>query len=140
METGTANNSFTKDFQKCLLQYFKLEKNNLRGLHAIHFSKLYYVQKSQTKAIFKYFSTYTFLQSNMSLNCVLVLVQRLPEFIGLFFVNSFTIYVHEKCYRLSTFSMVNVTWKKCHQSWHWCGVGKKINVCMAWQHLQVFSL
>lgn len=126
METDTANDTFTKDFQKCLLQYFKLKKKSLRSLHTICFSKLYYVQKSQTKALFKYFSKYTFLQSNMSLNCLLVMAQRrLPEYIGPFVVNCFTMYIHEKCYRLGTFSTWNVTWKKCHQSWHWCGVGKK---------------
>lgn len=48
-----------------------------------------------------------------------------------FVVNCFTIYIHEKCYRLGTFSMWNVTWKKCHQSWHWCGVGKQsMYVCL----------
>lgn len=105
---------------------FQVEKKCLRRLHAINFSKLYYVQKSQTKALFKYFPKYTFLQSNMNSNCLLVTAERrLPDYTGLFVVKCFAMYIHEKCYRLGTFSMWSVTWKKCHQSWHWCGVGKK---------------
>lgn len=71
----------------------------------------------------------------------LVMAQRrLPECTGPLVVNCFTMCIYEKCYRLGTFSMRNVTWKKCHQSWHWCDVRKKTDVRMAWQRLQVFSL
>lgn len=105
---------------------FSSWKKSPRFLHTIHFSKLYDVQKSQTKALFTYFTKYTFLQSNMSLSCFLVTAQRrLPEYPPPFAAHCFTMYIHEKCYGLGTSSIWNVTWKKCHQSWHWSVVGKK---------------
>lgn len=110
METDTETNSFTKVFQKCFPQYFKLEKKSLKYLDTIHFSKLYNAQECQTKDLFTYFIKYTFLQSNMNLRSLLVTAQsRLPEYLRPFAANCFTMYIHEKCYGLGTSSIWNVT-------------------------------
>lgn len=88
----------------------KKKTTRLKYLDTIHFSKPYDVQKSQTKALFTYFTKYTFLQSNMSLSCLLVMAQRmLPEYLRPFAANCFTMYIHEKCYGLDTSSIWNVT-------------------------------
>lgn len=120
------NQFLYKSLSKMLSPIFQVEKKSLKYLDTIHFSKLCDVQKSQTKALFTYFTKYIFLQSNISFSCLLVTAQRrLPEYLRPFAANCFTMYIHEKCYGLGTSSIWNVTWKKCHQSWHWSVVGKK---------------
>lgn len=98
-----------KSFKNAFYNISSLKKS-LKYLDTIHFSKLCDVQKSQTKALFIYFTKYTFLQSNISLSCLLVTAQRrILEYLQLFSANCFTMYIHEKCYGLGISSIWNVT-------------------------------
>lgn len=99
METDTQTLLLHKTF-KMPSTIFQVQKRSLRCSHAIHFGKLYYVQKPQTKSLFKYISKYTFLQSKTTLNCLLVMAQRrLGEYTLLHNVISWkTLYVRHFLY------------------------------------------
>lgn len=114
-------------------------KKSLRYLHTIHFSKLYDVQKSQTKALFTYFTKYTFLESNMSLSCLLITAQRrLPEYLPPFAANN---NVHSwKMLWVKHFQYMECHLKEMSSELALICCGEEIKMCMVWQSLQVFSL